>query len=116
MEGRTKTLNQMRLVNGFPKVTDDSIIQGAGPDAVVGVGGHKDRRNRVPRLNEVSMQLNPAHCRHLHVSDQTDRFNETRGCEKIGRRREDLDSVTERPHEPSHGLAKVRIVIDDRDQ
>jgi hypothetical protein len=46
----------------------------------------------VPRLNEVSMQLNPAHCWHLHVGDQADRFNETRGCEKIGRRREDLDS------------------------
>ncbi len=92
MEGRAKTLHQILLINGFSKVTDDSIIQGAAADAVVGVRRHQDRRNRVPRLNEVSMQLNPAHCWHLHVGDQADRFNETRGCEKIGRRREDLDS------------------------
>jgi hypothetical protein len=67
-------------------------------------------------MNEVSMQFDPGHRRHVHVSDQADRFGDTRGCEEIGRRWKDLDSVAQRPHEPSHGLAKERVVIDDRDQ
>jgi hypothetical protein len=93
MEGRAKTLHQVRLINRLPKVADDSIFQRARPDAVVGVRRHKNRRDRVSRLNEVSMQIVPGHRGHVHVSDQTDRSVETSRCEEIGGRREDLDSV-----------------------
>jgi hypothetical protein len=52
----------------------------------------------------------------MDVSYQASRFDETRGCEKIGCRGESLDGVPQRPHEPSHGLAKEPIIFDDRHQ
>jgi hypothetical protein len=52
----------------------------------------------------------------MDVSDQAGRFDEMRGYEKIGWRRERLDAVAQRPDEPSHRLAKEPIVLNDRDQ
>ena len=49
MESRTKTPHEMRLINGLAKVTNDPIVQSAGPDVVIGVGRHEDRRNRMSR-------------------------------------------------------------------
>jgi hypothetical protein len=47
----------MLLINRLTKVTNDPIVQGAGAVNVVGVGSHQDRRNRVPRIHEVSAKL-----------------------------------------------------------
>ena len=47
MESRTKTPHEMLLINGLAKVTNDPIVQSAGPDVVIGIGRHEDRRNRV---------------------------------------------------------------------
>jgi hypothetical protein len=44
----------MLLINGLAKVANDSIVQGAGPDVVIGIGGYEDRRNCIPRTDEVS--------------------------------------------------------------
>jgi hypothetical protein len=111
-----KTPHQIPLINWLAKVTNDSVVQGAGAVDVIRVGRHEDRRNRVPRLDEVSVEFDPGHGRHMDVSDQAGRFNETRGCEEIGRRREDLDAVAQRPHEPFHRIAKGWIILNDRDQ
>ena len=116
LESRTKTPYQMLLINRLTKVTNDPIVQGAGPVNVIGVGSNEDRRNRVSCIDEVSVELESGHRRHMDVSDQAGRFDETRGCEEIGCRREGLDVVAQRSHEPSHGLAKVLIILDDRDQ
>ncbi len=48
MESRTKTPHEILLINGLAKVTNDPIVQSAGPDVVIGVGRHEDRRNRMP--------------------------------------------------------------------
>ena len=32
----------MFLINGLAKVANDPIVQGAGPDVVIGVGRHED--------------------------------------------------------------------------
>jgi hypothetical protein len=72
--------------------------------------------DRVARVDEVSVQFEPGHRRHMDVSDQAGCFDETRGSEEIGCRRESLDAVPQRSHEPSHGIAKVLIILDDRDQ
>ena len=106
MESRTKTPHEMLLVNGFAKVANDSIVQGAGPDVVIGIGRHEDRRNRIPRIDEVSIELESGHRGHMDVGDQAGGFDKARGCEKIGRRRESLDAVTQRPHRPSHDSRK----------
>ena len=107
---------QIPLVKWLAKVTNDPIVQGAGPVNVIRVGRHEDRRNRVPRIDEVSVELDPGHGRHMDVSDQAGRLIETRGCEEIGCRREGLDAEAQRPHEPSHGIAKGRIVLNNRYQ
>ena len=104
------------LVDRLPKVTDNAIPQSASPIKVVGVGSHEDCRNRVPRFNEVSAELNTGHPRHVDVSNEAGGFNETRRREEIGCRRVNLDIVAQRSHEPSHGIAKGRIILNDRYQ
>src|SRR5882724_2671326 len=52
----------------------------------------------------------------MDVSNQAGRFNETRRREEIMCRRESLDRVTERPHEPFHRLAKEPVIFDDGNQ
>jgi hypothetical protein len=47
----------MLLINGLAKVANDPIVQSAGPDVVIGIGRHEDRRNRIPRINEVSIEF-----------------------------------------------------------
>ena len=42
MESRTKTPHEMLLINGLAKVANDPIVQGAGPDVVIGVGRLED--------------------------------------------------------------------------
>ena len=106
----------MLLINWLTKVTNDPIVQGAGAVNVVGVGSNENCRNRVPCLDEVSVEFDAGHRRHMDISDQAGGFDETRGREEIGGRRESLDGVAQRPHEPSHGLAKELIIINDQDQ
>jgi hypothetical protein len=113
---RAETLQQTRLVNGLLKVADDSILGRAGLVDVVDVGGDEDRRNRVSAIDEAPVEVHSGHSRHLDVGNQAGGFNQAMGCKKIGGRSESLDGVAQRPHEPSHGLAKELIIIDDRDQ
>ncbi|UVK41776.1 hypothetical protein LHFGNBLO_000117 [Mesorhizobium sp. AR10] len=65
------------------------------------------------RLDQMGMEFEPGHRRHIDVGDQAGGFAEARRGEEIGCRREDRNVVTERSHEPSHGFAKELIVIDD---
>jgi hypothetical protein len=111
-----KTPYQIPLINWLAKVTNDPAVQGAGPVNVIRVGRYEDRRNCIPCLDEVSVEFDPGHGRHMHVGDQAGRFNETRGCEEIGCRREGLYTVAQRSHEPSHGIEKEWIILNDRDQ
>jgi hypothetical protein len=70
----------------------------------------------MPGFDEAPVELDTGHRRHMDISDQAGGFDETRGREEIGGRRESLDGVAQRPHEPSHGLAKELIIINDQDQ
>jgi hypothetical protein len=87
----------MLLVNWLAKVTNDSVVEGAGPVNVIGVGSHEDRWNRVARLDEVFVELGSGHRRHMDVGDQAGGLDETRGRKEISCRRESLDSVAQRP-------------------
>ena len=115
-ERHAEALQQTRLVNGLPKVADDPIVERSGPVGVVGIGRDEDRRHRVSGIDETPVEVDSGHSRHLDVGDQANGFNQATGCEEIGCRRESLDAVAQRAHEPSHGLAKELIIIDDRDQ
>jgi len=116
MEGRTETPHEVLLINGLAKVTNDPIVQGANPSLVIMVGSHEDRWNREARIDEVSVEIGSGHPRHLDVGDQASGFDETRGRDEIGCRREYLNGVAKRPHEPFHGLAKEVIIFNNRDQ
>src|SRR5215468_3948498 len=52
----------------------------------------------------------------MDVGDQAGCFWKARGGEKFGCRRENVDRMAQRSHEPAHGLTKEPIIIDDRDQ
>src|SRR4051812_19971331 len=94
-ESRAKTPHQMLLINWLTKVTNDPIVQGASPVNVIGIGSNEDGRNGVPYLHEALVEFDSRHRRHMDVGDQASGFGETRGCEKIGCRRESLDGVTQ---------------------
>jgi len=106
----------MLFINWLTKITDDPVVHGPDPVNVVGVGSHDDCRNRAPCIDKVFVEFDPGHCRHIDVSDQASCFTETRGFEEIGGRWKSLDGIAQRPHEPSHGLAKERIIFNDRNQ
>ena len=116
MESGTETPPEVLLVNGFAKVTKNPILERTRPDAIIGIRGHQDRRNRMPHFDEASVKLESVHRGHMDVGDQASGFDKARGREEIGSRRESLDAMTERPHEPFHRFAKERIVFDDRNQ
>jgi hypothetical protein len=68
------------------------------------------------RIDELFVELDSGHSRHMDVSDQAGGFDKMGGREEMGCRRESLDRVPQRSQEPSHGLAKVLIILNDRDQ
>lgn len=113
---RAKAPCQERFIDGFTEVADNAIIQCAVTVSVIGEGSDEDCRYRAPGGAEVSAKVKAIHFGHLNVADQAGRLEEMRRCEKIGRRRERLHGVAQRSHEPSHGLAKVPIVFDHRNQ
>jgi len=104
------------MIHRLLKIADDSVLQSTGADVLIGVGRHQDRRNCVTGIDEVPVELDAAHARHLDISDEAACFGDTRRCEEIGCRRKDLDSISQRSHEPSHGFAKELVILDDRDQ
>ena len=116
LQRRAEALQKARLVNGLSQVADDSLVEHAGSVGVVGIGGDEDRRNRVSLIGEVSAEIDSRHSRHLDVGDQAAGPGQVMGREEIGGRAESLDREAERSHEPSHGLAKELIIIDDRNQ
>src|SRR6266436_1667569 len=77
-ESGTKTAHQMLFIHWLAKITNDPIVQGACPISVIRVGSNEDGRNREPSIDEVSVQINSAHRRHMNVSDQAGRFDKMR--------------------------------------
>jgi len=106
----------MVVINRFVEVTNDPVLQSATADNLVRVCGNENRRDRVPLIDQVSVELDPGHSRHLNVSDQARGCSEERRCQEIGCRGERLGRVAQRCHELPHGFAKGLVILDDRDQ
>jgi hypothetical protein len=103
------------LIDWLAQIADDPFIHGANPVHVTRIGGYKNGRYSVPRVDKVAVEFEPGHRRHLDVGNQAPRFAEPRRCEELGCRRKYDNRIAERPHEPSQGLAKRPVIIDDRD-
>ena len=74
LESRTKAALEMVVVNRLAEVTYDPVLHGTPAGDLIRVCGNEDRRNRVTRIDEMSVELNSSHSRHLNVGDQA------RGC------------------------------------
>ena len=85
----------MLFINRLAKVADDPIVQGADPVDIIGVGSHKDCRNRAPCIDEVSVEFDSGHRRHVYIGDQAGRFGEKGGCEEFGCGYENLNSIAQ---------------------
>src|SRR5882757_1421794 len=112
MEAPYETL----LVDRLAQITNNSIAQGAGSLAVVGVASNEDCGNGVPHIDKVPVELDTGHRGHMDVGDQACGFGKTRGSEEIGCRCEILDGIAQRRHEPPRGRAKESVIVNDRDE
>jgi hypothetical protein len=106
----------MLIIHWFTKVTNHSILQGTVSSRFIRISGDENGRDHVAAFDEMSVELDPAHSRHLNISDQACRFGEEGRFQELGGRGKRLDRVTQHRHELSHGLAKGLIVLDDRYQ
>ena len=106
----------MLIIDRLAEVTNDPILESTSPDNLVRVCGNDDRGNRVSRIDEMFVELNSGHSRHLNVGDQTRGCTEERRCQEIGSRRERFDGVAQRRYELSHGFEKGLIILHDRYQ
>jgi len=69
LESRTKAALQMLIIHGFTKVTNHSILQGTVSSRFIRISGDENGRDRVAPIDEMSVELDPAHSRHLNISD-----------------------------------------------
>lgn len=106
----------MLVINGLGEIADHPILQGAVAESVVRVCGDENRRDPMPRINQVSVELDPGHSRHVNVRDQAGGLSQQRRDQEARRRRKRFDRVAQQTHEFSHGFAKGLIVLDDRDE
>ena len=116
LKSRAKAPLEMVVIHRLGKIAHYAVLQGEVAHRLIGICGDEDRRDRVSRLDEVLVELDARHSRHLDIGNQAVGFRYDRRFEEIGRRRERFDGVTEQRHELSHGLAKRLIILDDRYQ
>jgi hypothetical protein len=106
----------MVVIHGLAEVADDPILQGPALVSLIGICGNKDRWDRAPRLDEISVELNASHSGHLDVGEKTVGFRQETRSQKIGGRCEDFDCVPQRPKELFQRVSKGLIVVNDRYQ
>jgi hypothetical protein len=68
----------MLFVNWLAQVAHNPVVQGMSPVDVIGESGQENCRNRVPHIDETSIELKPRHHGHVDVGDQTGCFGEAR--------------------------------------
>ena len=112
-ESRANTPYQTLVIHWLTKITDDPVVQGAGPINIIRIGGHEDCRNRMPCIDQALVEFDPGHLRHVDVGDQARCVADTGRRKEIDRRRENLDAVAKRSQEYAHRVAKGPIILND---
>jgi len=90
-ESRVKTPCEIPFIHWFTEVARDPVAQGAGPVNIVRESSHEYCRNGVAGIDKAPKKFDTCHRRHVNVGDQAGRFTHARRCEKIGRRRKNID-------------------------
>jgi hypothetical protein len=70
LQSRTQAPFEIVVVHWLAEVANDSVLQGLIPDDFIGVRSHEDRRNRVPCVDQMPVQLDSGHSGHVNVGDQ----------------------------------------------
>ena len=84
----------------------DPLGQHALADTVIAISGDEDCRDRTPYLDQVSVQLNPRHGRHVNIGHEAGRGRKFVGCEEFGGGRKSGNIVAQRSEHPSHRVEK----------
>jgi hypothetical protein len=115
-ESLANTLREMLFIHRFAHVTSDPIVQGASPVNIIGKRCHEDCRNRLTRVDELPVEFEPSHRRHMDIGDQQ-AVSTSRGTrENRLQTGKNVDGIALQSHEPAHALAKDPVIIDDRNQ
>jgi hypothetical protein len=73
-KSRAKAAFEVLVIYWLGEVTNDAVLQRALAECLIRVCGNEDRRNCVARIDEISVELNAGHARHLNVGDQASGF------------------------------------------
>jgi hypothetical protein len=87
-------------------MTHDPFGQYALPGAVIAISGDEDCWDGKPYLEQVSVQFNPRHGRHVNIGHQARRGTKFGRCEEFGGGRKSGNIVAQRSEHPSHRIAK----------
>src|SRR6476619_3787841 len=68
-QSKTNMTSEIGLRKGLNEVSENSFAQGAYPDMIIRVGGDEDSWDHLARLDEILIELDPGHARHIHVGD-----------------------------------------------
>lgn len=108
------TGEQFVLIEWFGQVANHAGVQRLRPDPLVVVRRDQNRRNRRAGSDQMPMEFEPCHPRHLHICDQAGGAVPTLGSDKALARRERRCRVAERSHKSRQSLPNRLIIIDDR--
>ena len=85
-------------------------------DSVIRKGSDQDRWDCPLRFDELCVKFDTRYFRHVNIGDKARSGSDFRGSEKFDSGGEGRDLVAQRPKQPSQGVAKGLVVINDRDK
>jgi len=74
LESPAKTPFEMVIIHRLAEVTNDAVLQSSIADDLIRVCGNENCRNRIAPIEELSVELDSGHSRHLDVSNQAGGF------------------------------------------
>ena len=82
LDSGTKAPLEMVVIDRLAEVTNHPIVQGAVPTNLIRVCRNEDRRDRVACVDEVSVEFDASHSRHLWTSATKQAVSGRRGDPK----------------------------------
>jgi hypothetical protein len=113
LESGVEAFDQSFSIEGLGQETGRPRLRSSRASALDGEGRDENERHAVSLGQQVGLQLDTAHCRHLHICYHT------RGVIQVGRpqelfgRRECMDDVPKRPHEIVGRGANGSVIVND---
>jgi hypothetical protein len=106
----------MGLFQRLAKVALHSRGQHLLFDSVIRKGSNQDRWDRPLCFDELLVKFDTRYFRHVYIGDEARSGSDFGGSEKFDSGGERRNVVAQRPKQPSQGVAKGLVVINDRDK